>query len=132
MQRHFPFRSTSHAPSWLRWPYPYFSGLAQDGLQLGGWDVDNFLGWVKAHTIDVVRAFWADAVVFRMAGLSLHLSAVAKTYFFVDSVAFIAANAALHGACRTACASDDYTKALGTTWKQQQEAAKKAGYLVSY
>ena len=27
---------------------------------------------------------------------------------------------------------DDYMKWLGTTWKQQQEAAKKAGYLVSY
>ncbi len=27
---------------------------------------------------------------------------------------------------------DDYMKWLSTTWKQQQEAAKKAGYLVSY
>ena len=27
---------------------------------------------------------------------------------------------------------DDYMKWLGTTWKAQQEAAKKAGYLVSY
>ena len=27
---------------------------------------------------------------------------------------------------------DDYMKWLATTWKQQQEAAKKAGYLVSY
>jgi len=27
---------------------------------------------------------------------------------------------------------DEYMKWLGTTWKQQQEAAKKAGYLVSY
>ena len=27
---------------------------------------------------------------------------------------------------------DDYMKWLDTTWKQQQEAAKKAGYLVSY
>jgi len=27
---------------------------------------------------------------------------------------------------------DDYMKWLGSTWKQQQEAAKKAGYLVSY
>jgi len=27
---------------------------------------------------------------------------------------------------------DDYMKWLGTTWKKQQEAAKKAGYLVSY
>jgi hypothetical protein len=27
---------------------------------------------------------------------------------------------------------DDYMKWLATTWKQEQEAAKKAGYLVSY
>src|SRR5450631_781172 len=27
---------------------------------------------------------------------------------------------------------DDYMKWLDTTWKQEQEAAKKAGYLVSY
>jgi hypothetical protein len=27
---------------------------------------------------------------------------------------------------------DDYMKWLGTTWKQQQEAGKKAGYIVSY
>jgi len=27
---------------------------------------------------------------------------------------------------------DDYMKWLGTTWKQEQEAAIKAGYLVSY
>ena len=27
---------------------------------------------------------------------------------------------------------DEYMKWLGTTWKKQQEAAKKAGYLVSY
>jgi hypothetical protein len=27
---------------------------------------------------------------------------------------------------------DDYMKWIATTWKQQQEAAKKAGYLVSY
>jgi len=27
---------------------------------------------------------------------------------------------------------DDYMRWLGTTWKQQQEAAKKAGYLLSY
>jgi hypothetical protein len=27
---------------------------------------------------------------------------------------------------------DDYVKWLSTTWKPQQEAAKKAGYLVSY
>src|SRR5262245_1190501 len=27
---------------------------------------------------------------------------------------------------------DEYMKWLSTTWKQQQEAAKKAGYLVSY
>jgi hypothetical protein len=27
---------------------------------------------------------------------------------------------------------DDYMKWLGSTWKQQQEAAKKAGYIVSY
>ena len=27
---------------------------------------------------------------------------------------------------------DDYMKWLDTTWKQQQEAAKKAGYLISY
>ena len=27
---------------------------------------------------------------------------------------------------------DDYMKWLGTTWKAQQEAAKKAGYIVSY
>ena len=27
---------------------------------------------------------------------------------------------------------DDYMKWLDTTWKQQQEAAKKAGYIVSY
>jgi hypothetical protein len=27
---------------------------------------------------------------------------------------------------------DDYMKWLSTTWKQEQEAAKKAGYIVSY
>jgi hypothetical protein len=27
---------------------------------------------------------------------------------------------------------DDYVKWLDTTWKQEQEAAKKAGYLISY
>jgi hypothetical protein len=27
---------------------------------------------------------------------------------------------------------DDYVKWLDTTWKQEQEAAKKAGYIVSY
>ena len=27
---------------------------------------------------------------------------------------------------------DDYIKWLATTWKQEQEAAKKAGYIVSY
>jgi len=27
---------------------------------------------------------------------------------------------------------DDYMKWIGTTWKAQQEAAKKAGYIVSY
>ncbi len=27
---------------------------------------------------------------------------------------------------------DDYMRWLGTTWKQQQETAKKAGYLLSY
>ena len=27
---------------------------------------------------------------------------------------------------------DEYMKWIGSTWKQQQEAAKKAGYLVSY
>jgi hypothetical protein len=27
---------------------------------------------------------------------------------------------------------DDYMKWLGTTWKQQQEAAKRAGYIVGY
>ncbi len=27
---------------------------------------------------------------------------------------------------------DDYMKWLSTTWKAQQEAAKKAGYIVSY
>ena len=27
---------------------------------------------------------------------------------------------------------DDYMRWLGTTWKQQQEAAKKAGYMLSY
>jgi hypothetical protein len=27
---------------------------------------------------------------------------------------------------------DDYMRWLGTTWKQEQEAAKKAGYIISY
>jgi hypothetical protein len=27
---------------------------------------------------------------------------------------------------------DDYMKYLGTTWKAEQEAAKKAGYIISY
>ena len=27
---------------------------------------------------------------------------------------------------------DDYMNWLGTTWKQEQEAAKKAGYIISY
>jgi len=27
---------------------------------------------------------------------------------------------------------DDYMKYLSTTWKQEQEAAKKAGYILSY
>ncbi len=27
---------------------------------------------------------------------------------------------------------DDYMKYLGTTWKSQQDAAKKAGYIISY
>lgn len=71
-------------------------GIAQNGLQLlGGWGVENFLGWVRSHTIDVVREFWTQAVVFRVGDFSFHLSAVADAYFAIDSMAFIAAYVAL-------------------------------------
>lgn len=59
--------------------------------------------------------------------------ALAATVAFADDHAFTEGPVVNVASIRTEYGKfDDYMKYLDTTWKAEQEAAKKAGYIVSY